>query len=216
MKVVFLEDVYGVAKGGDVKEVKNGFARNYLIPQNLAVPASHDALLRVTSLAEKADNERVKVMSDMQELADSIDGSEISIEMRSGSNGRLYGSVNTALIAAELSKTSEREIDRKFISINDPIRELGEFEIGIRLHPEINASIKLSVVSEDAPEEPIEIQSEDTSEPTDSIESEPIDSSTENSTDSIESEPIDSSTENSDDLENESTELVEEDQSESA
>ena len=200
MKVVFLEDVYGVAKGGDVKEVKNGFARNYLIPQNLAVPASHDALLRVTSLAEKADNERVKVMSDMQELADSIDGSEISIEMRSGSNGRLYGSVNTALIAAELSKTSEREIDRKFISINDPIRELGEFEIGIRLHPEINASIKLSVVSEDAPEEPIEIQSEDTSEPTDSIES----------------EPIDSSTENSDDLENESTELVEEDQSESA
>ncbi len=200
MKVVFLEDVYGVAKGGDVKEVKNGFARNYLIPQNLAVPASHDALLRVTSLAEKADSERVKVMSDMQELADSIDGSEISIEMRSGSNGRLYGSVNTALIAAELSKTSEREIDRKFISINDPIRELGEFEIGIRLHPEINASIKLSVVSEDAPEEPIEIQSEDTSEPTDSIES----------------EPIDSSTENSDDLENESTELVEEDQSESA
>jgi len=200
MKVVFLEDVYGVAKGGDVKEVKNGFARNYLIPQNLAVPASHDALLRVTSLAEKADSERVKVMSDMQELADSIDGSEISIEMRSGSNGRLYGSVNTALIAAELSKTSEREIDRKFISINDPIRELGEFEIGIRLHPEINASIKLSVVSEDAPEEAIEIQSEDTSEPTDSIES----------------EPIDSSTENSDDLENESTELVEEDQSESA
>ena len=200
MKVVFLEDVYGVAKGGDVKEVKNGFARNYLIPQNLAVPASHDALLRVTSLAEKADSERVKVMSDMQELADSIDGSEISIEMRSGSNGRLYGSVNTALIAAELSKTSEREIDRKFISINDPIRELGEFEIGIRLHPEINASIKLSVVSEDAPEEAIEIQSEDTSEPTDSIES----------------EPIDSSTENSDNLENESTELVEEDQSESA
>ena len=200
MKVVFLEDVYGVAKGGDVKEVKNGFARNYLIPQNLAVPASHDALLRVTSLAEKADSERVKIMSDMQELADSIDGSEISIEMRSGSNGRLYGSVNTALIAAELSKTSEREIDRKFISINDPIRELGEFEIGIRLHPEINASIKLSVVSEDAPEEAIEIQSEDTSEPTDSIES----------------EPIHSSTENSDDLENESTELVEEDQSESA
>ena len=200
MKVVFLEDVYGVAKGGDVKEVKNGFARNYLIPQNLAVPASHDALLRVTSLAEKADSERVKIMSDMQELADSINGSEISIEMRSGSNGRLYGSVNTALIAAELSKTSEREIDRKFISINDPIRELGEFEIGIRLHPEVNASIKLSVVSEDAPEEPIEIQSEDTSEPTDSIES----------------EPIHSSTENSDDLENESTELVEEDQSESA
>jgi len=200
MKVVFLEDVYGVAKGGDVKEVKNGFARNYLIPQNLAVPASHDALLRVTSLAEKSDTERVKVMSDMQELADSIDGSEISIEMRSGSNGRLYGSVNTALIAAELSKTCEREIDRKFITINDPIRELGEFEIGIRLHPEVNASIKLSVVSEDAPEEPIEIQSEDTSEPTDSIES----------------EPIHSSTENSDDLENESTELVEEDQSESA
>ena len=200
MKVVFLEDVYGVAKGGDVKEVKNGFARNYLIPQNLAVPASHDALLRVTSLAEKADSERVKIMSDMQELADSINGSEISIEMRSGSNGRLYGSVNTALIAAELSKTSEREIDRKFISINDPIRELGEFEIGIRLHPEVNASIKLSVVSEDAPEEPIEIQSEDTSEPTDSIES----------------EPIHSSTENSDDLQNESTELVEEDQSESA
>ena len=72
MKVVFLEDVYGVAKGGDVKEVKNGFARNFLIPKNLAVPASHDALLRVKSLVEKADTERVKIMSDMQELADAI------------------------------------------------------------------------------------------------------------------------------------------------
>ena len=156
MKVVFLEDVYGVAKGGDVKEVKNGFALNFLIPKNLAVPASHDALLRVKSLVEKADTERVKIMSAMQELADAINGSEISIEMRSGANGRLYGSVNTGLIATELSKISNHEIDRKFINITDPIRELGEFEIGVRLHPEINASIKVSVISDDASEEPDE------------------------------------------------------------
>lgn len=195
MKVVFLEDVYGVAKGGDIKEVKNGFARNFLIPQNIAVPASHDALLRVKSLANKADTERVKIMANMQELADSINGSEISIEMRSGANGRLYGSVNTALIATELSKTSNREIGRRFITINDPIRELGEFEIGVRFHPEISATIKLSVVSEDSPEDAAE---------TESIES------------TLDSDTSDSISENADDVENGSTDVEENEQTESA
>ena len=204
MKVVLLEDVNGVAKGGDVKEVKNGFARNYLIPQNLAVPASHDALLRVKSLVEKADTERVKIMSDMQELADAINGSEISIEMRSGANGRLYGSVNTGLIATELSKISNREIDRKFINITDPIRELGEFEIGVRLHPEINASIKVSVISDDASEEPDET---------------PIDNSNELDTDSSDDaseEPDETPIDNSNELDTDSSVVEEKDQTEPA
>jgi ribosomal protein L9 len=74
MRVVFLEDVAGVARGGDVKEVKNGFARNYLIPKSLAVPATHNALQRVEKLSRSAGVNRIKLLDDMKQLAEAIEG----------------------------------------------------------------------------------------------------------------------------------------------
>ena len=103
MKVVFLQDVSGVALGGEVKEVKNGFARNYLIPQNLAVPANHNALQSIQPLKKNAEEKRLKDLTEMKEIGQHIDGVKINIEMRSGANGRLYGSVNNSAVADELS-----------------------------------------------------------------------------------------------------------------
>ncbi|MCH8061340.1 MAG: 50S ribosomal protein L9 [Chloroflexi bacterium] len=145
MKVVFLEDVAGVAQGGDVKEVKNGFARNYLIPKNLAVPATHNALQQIKSIAQRSEEERVRTLTDVRALAEALEGTLINIEMRSGVNNRLYGSVTNAVVADELAKITEREIDRRTVILPEPIRELGLFEVTLRLHQEVEVSIDVLV-----------------------------------------------------------------------
>ena len=145
MRVVFLEDVAGVARGGDVKEVKNGFARNYLIPKSLAVPATHNALQRVEKLSRSAGVSRIKLLDDMKQLAEAIEGTQINVEMRAGSSGRLYGSVTNAIIAESLSELTDSEIDRRTIEIPEPIRDLGVYDLVVRLHPEVKTSIKLVV-----------------------------------------------------------------------
>ena len=145
MRVVFLEDVEGVALGGDVKEVKNGFARNYLIPQNLAVPATHNALQKVQGLAVQAEKDRVRMLSDMRELATHLEGVQVSVEMRAGATGQLYGSVTNAMVAEKLFELTEREIDRRVIEISDPIRDLGKFDVNVRLHADVYAKIAVLV-----------------------------------------------------------------------
>jgi large subunit ribosomal protein L9 len=145
MRVVFLEDVSGVAQGGDVKEVKNGFARNFLIPKSLATPATHNALQRVERLKKQADETRLKVLADTRALAEALDGVQVNIEMRTGASGRLYGSVTSAMIANELSELTEREIDRRTVQLPESIRELGTFDINLRLHPEVEAGVKVLV-----------------------------------------------------------------------
>ena len=145
MRVVFLEDVAGVAQGGDVKEVKNGFARNYLIPKNLAVPATHNALQQIQSIAQRSEEERVQTLTDVRAVAEALEGTLINIEMRSGVNNRLYGSVTNAVLADELSKITSREIDRRTIILPEPIRELGLFEVTLRLHPEVEVPISVLV-----------------------------------------------------------------------
>ncbi len=145
MRVVFLEDVEGVALGGDVKEVKNGFARNYLIPQNLAVPATHNALQKVQGLSVQAEKDRVKTLSDMKELATHLEGVQVNVEMRAGATGQLYGSVTNAMVAERLLELTEREIDRRIIDISEPIRDLGKFEVNVRLHADVHATIGVLV-----------------------------------------------------------------------
>ena len=145
MRVVFLEDVEGVAKGGDVREVKNGFARNFLIPKNLAVPATHNALQRVDRLKVRADEVRLKTLADMKALAEDLNGSRVAVEMRAGAGGRLYGSVTSAMIAERLSESTDREIDRRAVALAEPIRELGLVEVDLHLHQEAEARVSVLV-----------------------------------------------------------------------
>ena len=145
MRVVFLEDVPGVAQGGDIKEVKNGFARNYLIPKSLATPATHNAVQRVTKLQNQAQVNRVKRLEDMKELAAEFNGSQVAVEMRAGSTGRLYGSVTNAIIAERLAELTEKEIDRRSVELEEPIRELGTYDLTVKLHPEVEAGISVLV-----------------------------------------------------------------------
>jgi len=145
MKVVFVEDVAGVAEGGDVKEVKNGFARNYLIPKQLAVPATRDALKRVNRLKGQAETTRLKTLQDMKALSQELDGVQVNVQMRSGASGRLYGSVTNAIVAGQLSEMTGREIDRRTVELPESVRDVGTYDIRVRLHSEVDASVKLLV-----------------------------------------------------------------------
>lgn len=145
MRVVFLEDVPGVAQGGEVKEVKNGFARNYLIPQNLAAPATHNTLQGVERLKREAGVVRVRQLADMKALAEELDGKQVEIEMRAGPGGRLYGSVTNIMIAEELSRLIGRELDRKTVRVPEAIRDVGTFDLKVALHPEVEAEVRVLV-----------------------------------------------------------------------
>ncbi len=145
MKVVFLEDVEGVARGGDIKEVKNGFARNYLIPKYLAAPATHNNIQRITKLSKTADVNRIQQLDDMKELADALDGTQLNIEMRAGANNRLYGSVTGTMVADAVAEETGHSIERRLVQLDNPIRDVGKYQVPIRLHAEVSATINVVV-----------------------------------------------------------------------
>lgn len=145
MKVVFLEDVDGVAKGGEIKDVKNGFARNYLIPKKLAAPATHNQLQRISKLTKQSDEDRIKKFKLLSDLSESLDKMEVTIEMRAASNRRLYGSVTATMIADAINDQLENPIARQLVQLDDPIREIGTYPITVRLHEDRTVGINVIV-----------------------------------------------------------------------
>ena len=149
LKILFLQDVRPTARAGDVKEVKNGFARNYLIPQGLAVQATEHELRRAAKLRQQADNRRLQEASEWQEVADALKEEKVRIEVRTGPTGRLYGSVTNTMIAAQLAIMTGRDIDRKGIQIPAPIRAVGDYKIPARVVEGVNTTLRVEVVADD-------------------------------------------------------------------
>tara|TARA_B100000029_G_scaffold262847_2_gene258993 strand:- start:1558 stop:2214 length:657 start_codon:yes stop_codon:yes gene_type:complete len=179
MKVVFLEDVEGVANGGEVKDVRPGFARNYLIPKNLAVIATHDSLQRLDKLKNQAEKDRIKKLNDMTLLGEKLTGTRLDLEMRSGPGGRLYGSVTNTIVADKLSELLETDIDKRLITIPDSIRNVGLFIAKIRLHQEVDIEVELLVHPTDIDPETFVQQLADQKSSSDEIEAIDIESSSE-------------------------------------
>jgi len=150
VKVLFLQDVRPTARAGDVKEVKNGFARNYLLPQKLAVQATEHELRRASALRAQAEDRRLAEAKEWQEVADALKDQKVRIEVRTGPTGRLYGSVTNTMIAAKLGEMTDREIDRRGIQIPAPIRTVGDFKIPTRFVEGVSATIVVEVVADEA------------------------------------------------------------------
>lgn len=148
MKVVFLQDVPGTADAGEVKAVKNGFARNYLIPRQLAAPATADQLQRVKNIQRAAEEHRTKETASMQVVADRINGATIFVETRVGPTGRLYGSITPRHIAEEVSKLAGQPIDHRTVLLPSSIHEPGNYPVTLRLYREVTAGITISIVPE--------------------------------------------------------------------
>jgi large subunit ribosomal protein L9 len=154
MKVLLLKDVYKLGHAGEVKKVADGYARNYLIPQALATPATPEALKRAEKLRENAAIARAKLNSELSGVAEKIAALVLTIPSKAGETGKLYGSVTTAMIADKIKAASGLEIDRRNIG-GQPIRELGEHKVTVRLTADLVPSLTLIVHREgEAPKLP--------------------------------------------------------------
>lgn len=147
MKVVFLQDVPNVAKAGEVKEVAAGYGRNFLIPQKLAALASPQAMSQVVTI----DKTKAKVSEELVDLAGQLEGKEVSLKAHAGAKDRLYGSITSADIAAELESTTGLVVDKRKIELDEPIRHLGSYEVSIRLGKDMVPKIMVTVTEEEAP-----------------------------------------------------------------
>lgn len=148
MKVILLDYVYKQGVAGEVIDVADGFARNYLIPKRLAVKATPGELKRAAKLREQAATKRAILENKMNELAREIDGVELIFGRRAAVTGKLFGSVTTQEIADSLMEATGVDINRRRIS-QQPLREVGTHEVPVRLGTEISPVIKVTIVRED-------------------------------------------------------------------
>lgn len=148
MKVILQEDVKKLGKKGDIIEVKEGYARNYLLPRNLAVEASDknvQELKREEKIkADKAEKQR----QDAEKLADKIKNITVTLQVKSGDNGKLFGAVTTKDIAENLNKKHKVKIDKRKIDLKENIKSLGTYNVDVKLHPEVTAQLTVQVTAE--------------------------------------------------------------------
>ena len=147
MKVIFQTDVKGQGKRGELKEVSDGYARNFLLPRKLVVEASSDNL-NVMKLQDKAKKEKdARDLALAQEHAAKIEGASIKITAKAGEQGKLFGSITVKEIGEALAKLLGEEIDRRDIVMDEPIKSFGSYELKIKLYPGVTAGFYV-VVSE--------------------------------------------------------------------
>ncbi len=150
MKVVFVEEVLGTAIPGEVKEVKPGFARNYLFPRGLAVPATKDALQRAEAVSKKEEKRQAALDAEARKLIEKLEGNPIVIRARVGDQGRLYGSVTAADIAAKIEAVTGEEFDRRRILLTVPIREVGTKAVTLRLTRNVAHALPVEIEPEES------------------------------------------------------------------
>jgi large subunit ribosomal protein L9 len=147
MKVLLLSDVYKLGRAGDVKKVADGYGRNYLIPQGMAVLATPGALKQVEHIKAKAAVQRAIINKEMDAVAQRLTGAVLNFTMKASETGKLYGSVTNQMLADAIKDKVGVEVARRQIDVQ-PIRNLGEFKVNIRLTVDLIPSIKVFVYRE--------------------------------------------------------------------
>jgi len=147
MKVLLLKDVYNLGRAGDVKKVANGYARNFLIPQKMAVPATVGATTHVDRIKASAQKQRELVNEEMAGLAAQIAGLELVFKAKVGESGKLFGSITQQMIADAISEKISATVDRHWVE-SQPLREAGEHKVKIRLTFDLVPEVKVNVESD--------------------------------------------------------------------
>jgi large subunit ribosomal protein L9 len=145
MKVLFKKDVADVARAGQVKDVADGYARNFLIPRGLAVVATAGALKQVADVQAVAARHAAEEEKAARDLKQRLEAQPIAIEAKAGSQGRLYGSVTTADVAAAIQKQVGATLDRRDLDITEPVRQVGSYQVSARLHRSVTANVTIEV-----------------------------------------------------------------------
>ncbi len=149
MKIILKQDIAKLGFTNDVIEVKNGYARNYLIPKGYAIQATEQNIKILNEVLKQKAHKAEKIKNDAEEIAAKLDGISLKIGAKAGTSGKIFGSVNSMQVADALKDQAGIEIDRKKIVVDgDNIKELGEYTATINLHREVKAEIKFEVVAE--------------------------------------------------------------------
>ncbi|HET8733403.1 MAG TPA: 50S ribosomal protein L9 [Anaeromyxobacteraceae bacterium] len=144
MKLILREDVYNLGKGGELVEVKPGYGRNYLIPRGLAVVANPKNIREVEHQKAVAAAKAAKLKASAQAVAKRLSETPVALSRKVGEQDKLYGSV-TAMDIAEALAARGLEIDRRSIDLAEPIKTVGDFEVGVKLHSEVVGKVKVKV-----------------------------------------------------------------------
>ncbi|MBA4494088.1 50S ribosomal protein L9 [Paenactinomyces guangxiensis] len=148
MKVIFLQDVKGTGKKGEVKEVAEGYARNYLIPRKLAVQATEGNMNTLKEQQRRDKKRKAEELENAKKLGDKLSEITLTLTAKSGEGGRVFGSITSKQISQELKKKFQLNVDKKKIQLEEPIRTLGVTRVPVKLHPEVTATLSVQVVEE--------------------------------------------------------------------
>ncbi len=145
MKVILNQDVKGQGKKGDLIEVSDGYARNFLLPKNLAIPASKENINILKGQQESREYRQQKELEEAQATAKKIDEIKVVIKAKAGDNGKLFGSITSKDVSEALTEQHHIKIDKKKFVLPDGIKSLGTTNVDIKIHPGVVAKLKVSV-----------------------------------------------------------------------
>ncbi|TFE01454.1 50S ribosomal protein L9 [Jeotgalibacillus salarius] len=148
MKVIFLQDVKGKGKKGEVKNVADGYAHNYLLKNNLAAEANAGNVSQLNAQKKKKEQEAQQVLEEAKQLKAKMEELTVELTAKSGEDGRLFGSVTSKQIAEELKKTHGIKVDKRKIEMSDAIRSLGYTNVPAKIHNDVTATVKVHVTEE--------------------------------------------------------------------
>ncbi len=150
MEVLFLKNVPGVGSAGQVKKVADGYARNFLFPQKLAVAATTGAVKQSEAIKDAAVRREAKTLAEAQALADQINQVSLTFRAKAGEGERLFGSITSGDIAEKLASERHINVDKRKIELDNPIKELGTRQVAIKVHSDVTAHVSVVVEREDA------------------------------------------------------------------
>jgi large subunit ribosomal protein L9 len=145
MKLILTQEVSGLGAPGDVVEVKAGYGRNYLVPRSLAMHWTRGSEQQIEMIKRGRAAREIRSLDDAREAAARLSGLRVRLQTRAGSGGRLFGSISTADIAAAVKNAGGPELDKRKIEVQNPIKTVGSHRIGVRLHPEVSATLDIEV-----------------------------------------------------------------------
>ncbi len=147
MKLILTQEVSGLGTPGDVVDVKDGYARNYLMPRSLAVAWTKGGEKQVASIQKARSSREIKTLEEAQAVKASLEGKPVRLTAKAGASGRLFGAVTPADIASAVSAAGGPTLDRRKIELAQPVKSLGTHEVAVHLAPEVKATVTLEVVA---------------------------------------------------------------------
>ncbi|OGN92155.1 MAG: 50S ribosomal protein L9 [Chloroflexi bacterium RBG_13_48_17] len=147
MKVIFLKSV-PKGKRGEIKEVADGYARNFLLPKGMALPATPSAIKAAKAMSDEKTESQARQQEELSRMARELEGKELHFKAKAGAKGRLHGAITTASIADELSRLTGFNIDKKKVELKEPLHHLGSYDVMINLGAGTEAKIKVVIEEE--------------------------------------------------------------------